>query len=182
VPPGALEHFCLDDVQYAGHKLAILWDSNGIGLPQRAGLRIFVDGREVFHQAKLATDQRSIAELIQMQNPIPRNQLAVIVRVGLFLLLTSALTRAADQPETLAIGASTEANPALGGKLGTCFDVALLQDGAKYRMWFSWRPQAERRFSGEHGWDPLERAGNRSWTESRNRLGRGHQPSGRRSS
>ena len=27
VPPGALEYFCLDDVQYAGHKLAILWDS-----------------------------------------------------------------------------------------------------------------------------------------------------------
>jgi predicted GH43/DUF377 family glycosyl hydrolase len=29
----------------------------------------------------------------------------------------------------------------LGGKLGTCFDVAVLRDGARYRMWFSWRPK-----------------------------------------
>jgi predicted GH43/DUF377 family glycosyl hydrolase len=31
-------------------------------------------------------------------------------------------------------------NPVLGGALGTCFDVAVLRDGGKYRMWFSWRP------------------------------------------
>jgi len=53
VPQGALEHFCLDDVQYAGHKLAILWDSNGSAYHKGAGLRIFVDEREVFHQASL---------------------------------------------------------------------------------------------------------------------------------
>jgi len=34
------------------------------------------------------------------------------------------------------------ANPVLGGALGTCFDVALLQEDGKYRMWFSWRPKA----------------------------------------
>jgi predicted GH43/DUF377 family glycosyl hydrolase len=32
-------------------------------------------------------------------------------------------------------------NPVLGGSLGTCFDVAVLRDGPKYRMWFSWRPR-----------------------------------------
>jgi predicted GH43/DUF377 family glycosyl hydrolase len=32
-------------------------------------------------------------------------------------------------------------NPVLGGKLGTCFDVALLREGQTYRMWFSWRPR-----------------------------------------
>lgn len=32
-------------------------------------------------------------------------------------------------------------NPVLGGDLGTCFDLCVLRDGAKYRMWFSWRPQ-----------------------------------------
>jgi predicted GH43/DUF377 family glycosyl hydrolase len=32
-------------------------------------------------------------------------------------------------------------NPVLGGDLGTCFDVALLQEDGKYRMWFSWRPK-----------------------------------------
>jgi len=76
-----------------------------------------------------------------MQNPIRRNQLAVIAAAGLFLLLTSASTRGADQPETAGGWRKYEANPVLGGKLGTCFDVALLQDGVKYRMWFSWRPK-----------------------------------------
>jgi predicted GH43/DUF377 family glycosyl hydrolase len=30
-------------------------------------------------------------------------------------------------------------NPVLGGSLGVCFDVSLLREGDKYRMWFSWR-------------------------------------------
>jgi len=34
-----------------------------------------------------------------------------------------------------------EKNPVLGGTLGTCFDVSVLRDGGKYRMWFSWRPK-----------------------------------------
>ncbi len=33
------------------------------------------------------------------------------------------------------------ANPVLGGALGTCFDVALLKEGDRFRMWFSWRPK-----------------------------------------
>jgi predicted GH43/DUF377 family glycosyl hydrolase len=35
-----------------------------------------------------------------------------------------------------------EGNPVLGGgELGTCFDVAVLVEGDKHRMWFSWRPR-----------------------------------------
>jgi hypothetical protein len=34
-----------------------------------------------------------------------------------------------------------EGNPVLGGSLGTCFDVTLLQEKDLYRMWFSWRPK-----------------------------------------
>lgn len=34
-----------------------------------------------------------------------------------------------------------DGNPVLGGSLGTCFDVALLRDNDRYRMWFSWRPK-----------------------------------------
>ena len=34
-----------------------------------------------------------------------------------------------------------EKNPVLGGGLGTCFDIAVLRDGGKYRMWLSWRPK-----------------------------------------
>jgi sucrose-6-phosphate hydrolase SacC (GH32 family) len=32
-----------------------------------------------------------------------------------------------------------EGNPVLGGELGVCFDITLLKDSDKYRMWFSWR-------------------------------------------
>ena len=32
-------------------------------------------------------------------------------------------------------------NPVLGGAYGTCFDICVLHDRGKYRMWFSWRPK-----------------------------------------
>jgi len=32
-------------------------------------------------------------------------------------------------------------NPVLGGELGTCFDISVLKEGDRYRMWFSWRPR-----------------------------------------
>jgi predicted GH43/DUF377 family glycosyl hydrolase len=47
----------------------------------------------------------------------------------------------APDAETAAGWQKSEKNPVLGGDLGTCFDVAVLRDGGKYRMWFSWRPK-----------------------------------------
>jgi beta-1,2-mannobiose phosphorylase / 1,2-beta-oligomannan phosphorylase len=32
-------------------------------------------------------------------------------------------------------------NPVLGGQYGTCFDVCVLHEADKYRMWVSWRPK-----------------------------------------
>ena len=32
-----------------------------------------------------------------------------------------------------------ENNPVLGGELGVCFDVTLIQEDGLYKMWFSWR-------------------------------------------
>src|SRR5579859_6177676 len=32
-------------------------------------------------------------------------------------------------------------NPVMGGKHGTCFDISVLLDGTRYRMWLSWRPK-----------------------------------------
>ncbi|HXW57710.1 MAG TPA: hypothetical protein VEJ67_18300 [Candidatus Cybelea sp.] len=32
-------------------------------------------------------------------------------------------------------------NPVLGGEYGTCFDVCVLQESGRYRMWLSWRPK-----------------------------------------
>ena len=56
-------------------------------------------------------------------------------------MLMGALTRAAGPAETAGGWRKYEGNPVLGGSLGTCFDVCLLRDSAKYRMWFSWRPK-----------------------------------------
>ncbi len=44
-------------------------------------------------------------------------------------------------PETSMGWKKCAANPVLGGDLGTCFDVSVLKENKKYRMWFSWRPQ-----------------------------------------
>jgi predicted GH43/DUF377 family glycosyl hydrolase len=69
---------------------------------------------------------------------------------GLFLTAggTDAEQRG-PQPSSIPAGsAGTSAdwhkyagNPVLGGALGTCFDVTLLQEGGRYRLWFSWRPK-----------------------------------------
>jgi predicted GH43/DUF377 family glycosyl hydrolase len=49
---------------------------------------------------------------------------------------------AATQPVDTAGGWIKHAqNPVLGGKLGTCFDCAVLKEGETFRMWFSWRPK-----------------------------------------
>jgi predicted GH43/DUF377 family glycosyl hydrolase len=32
-------------------------------------------------------------------------------------------------------------NPVLGGQYGTCFDLCVLHESGKYRMWVSWRPK-----------------------------------------
>jgi len=32
-------------------------------------------------------------------------------------------------------------NPVIGGRYGTCFDVAVMREGPGYRMWLSWRPK-----------------------------------------
>ena len=61
--------------------------------------------------------------------------------LGASLLLVLQPIRAANEPETAGGWRKYEANPVLGGSLGTCFDVALLREGTKYRMWFSWRPK-----------------------------------------
>jgi predicted GH43/DUF377 family glycosyl hydrolase len=45
------------------------------------------------------------------------------------------------QTETAAGWVKYPRNPVLGGELGTCFDISVLKEGDRYRMWFSWRPR-----------------------------------------
>jgi beta-1,2-mannobiose phosphorylase / 1,2-beta-oligomannan phosphorylase len=60
---------------------------------------------------------------------------------GLLLLAGPARPAEPAAAETNAGWLKSEANPVLGGALGTCFDIALLRDEGRYRMYFSWRPK-----------------------------------------
>jgi predicted GH43/DUF377 family glycosyl hydrolase len=65
-----------------------------------------------------------------------------LTRIVLFS--TSMVATGADQKpdaQTAAGWVKYDKNPVIGGTLGTCFDVTVLREGDKYRMWFSWRPK-----------------------------------------
>src|SRR5579859_1117414 len=47
----------------------------------------------------------------------------------------------AHEQQTSAGWVKSPANPVLGGQLGTCFDVSVLKEKERFRMWFSWRPK-----------------------------------------
>jgi predicted GH43/DUF377 family glycosyl hydrolase len=67
-----------------------------------------------------------------------------LVCLSLACLLSGVLAagdKDASDAETVAGWRKSDKNPVLGGSLGTCFDVSVLRDGDKYRMWFSWRPK-----------------------------------------
>jgi hypothetical protein len=47
LPTGTWDWFCLDNVQYHGRILTILWDRTGQKFRRGQGLRVFADGREI---------------------------------------------------------------------------------------------------------------------------------------
>ena len=53
VPSGALDYFCLDDVAYAGHRLAVVWDPSGSRYHRGVGFRIYLDGTEICHRTTI---------------------------------------------------------------------------------------------------------------------------------
>jgi predicted GH43/DUF377 family glycosyl hydrolase len=65
-------------------------------------------------------------------------QLRIFFYAVVFTWATTGLSHA----DTAAGWLKYSNNPVLGGDLGTCFDVSVLKEGGKYRMWFSWRPKA----------------------------------------
>ena len=77
----------------------------------------------------------------------------VVVKLSAFVVLIASLTggnlqaqsasSAAVDPIVQTAGSWTKysGNPVLGGKYGTCFDIAVLKESEGYRMWVSWRPK-----------------------------------------
>jgi mannosylglycerate hydrolase MGH1-like protein/glycosyl hydrolase family 65 len=60
LPADTWDWFCLDNVQYHGHELTVMWDRTGSKFESGAGLRVFIDGAEV---AQAPTLRRLTARL-----------------------------------------------------------------------------------------------------------------------
>ena len=58
------------------------------------------------------------------------------------LIAVSCFPPFQNSVETAAGWTKYSGNPVLGGDLGTCFDISVIKDRGRYRMWFSWRPRA----------------------------------------
>lgn len=53
VPKGKWDYFCLDNVNYHGHVITIIWDKDGQRYHQGKGLMLLVDGRKVAQRDSL---------------------------------------------------------------------------------------------------------------------------------
>jgi hypothetical protein len=51
--PRTWDYFALENVPYRGHNVTVLWDRTGARYNRGAGLRVFVDGRQVAARAEL---------------------------------------------------------------------------------------------------------------------------------
>lgn len=53
IPKGAWDWFLLDNINYHGKTLKVIWDKTGRKYNQGKGLRVFADGKQVYRAAKL---------------------------------------------------------------------------------------------------------------------------------
>jgi len=107
--------FCLDNVLYHGRIITIVWDKTGRKYNKGKGLLVFANGKE--------TAQSETIGRVTGQLPPTKQE------------------KQARTSESSAGWRKYEKNPVLGGELGTCFDVSVLDEVNTYRMYFSWRPK-----------------------------------------
>jgi len=151
VPEGTWPYFSVDNVPYHGHSIAIVYDKTGERYHQGGGLRIFADGKKIGEAESL--------------------------RRLMVKLPSAGRSGRALPPDTAAGWRKHDQNPVLGGKLGTCFDVSVMKEGGRYRMWFSWRPKASvglvESKDGVHWSEPIIVLGpnpETNWEEKINRI------------
>lgn len=121
VPPNTWEWFCLDNVLYHGQIVTIVWDKTGMRYGKGRGLRVFANGQEIAQADSL---QKVTGKLRPSDAARP-----------------PAISTCESKHGAAAGWGKYDKNPVLGGDLGTCFDVSVLKEKNKYRMWFSWRPK-----------------------------------------
>ena len=171
VPENAWDYFCLDGVPYHGHSLTIFYDKTGTRYHHGTGLQLFVDGTAVAAASSL--NQRLVAQL-------PQDKPNAAAQSPTMLKLEPLSTG-----NTNAGWVKYAHNPVLGGKLGTCFDISVLKEGATFKMWFSWRPKQSIALvtsaDGVHWTEPVIALGpnpQSGWEDDINRPGVIHQPDG----
>lgn len=133
LPQDTWDWFCLDNVLYHGRIITILWDKTGKKYNRGTGLRVFADGKE-------AAQADSLQRVTGKLRPAAVGDASISPTQDL-RAVQGATARRADALAQQAGWRKYENNPVLGGNLGTCFDVAVLKEKSKYRMWFSWRPK-----------------------------------------
>jgi hypothetical protein len=111
--PATWDYFCLDQIPYHGRELTILWDKTGDRYHRGKGLRLLSEGTEFAAAPGLRR-----------------------VRASLPLAQTAAAPK-----QAVAGWAKYRENPVMGGRYGTCFDVSVLKESDRFRMWLSWRPK-----------------------------------------
>jgi len=95
-------------------------------------------------------DSPSLINIVKPTNIVKFAPLSTWTAVFLRIMLSTVLclvasitgTDAQDTSSTAAGWEKYSGNPVLGGNYGTCFDISVVKDGDRYRMWFSWRPKA----------------------------------------
>ncbi len=88
----------------------------------------------------------------------------ILPLLGVFLLAVAQADEQVKAPSETAVGwVKHSKNPVLGGDLGTCFDISVLKEGDRYRMWFSWRPKKSIALVDEQGWGAVEQTLDRPW-------------------
>jgi predicted GH43/DUF377 family glycosyl hydrolase len=126
IPDGTWDYFCLDGVKYHGVTLAVFYDRNGERYARGRGLRLLANGKEMASSPTLTRLGGS---------------LAVLAPAAATAESEPPATRPAANVSTAGGWTKYNANPVLGGKYGTCFDISVLRDNDVYRMWVSWRPK-----------------------------------------
>src|SRR5215831_1979495 len=91
--------------------------------------------RRTFAEGHAPCPRATCPEGTPMRNIVP-----LLALVG-FLVTTPVALPEQPDAQTAAGWVKSKKSPVLGGPLGTCFDVAVLREGGRYRMWFSWRPK-----------------------------------------
>ena len=105
-------------------------------------------GRILFHNWRKLAHATAIGKPLQIalqsQNPVVSAQKNVekLAWLSAVLFVLRPIMAGQGQAADCTAGwAKYEGSPVIGGKYGTCFDVAVLKDNDRYRMWLSWRPR-----------------------------------------